>query len=436
MANNVFLSIALLVPFLFLKDRFTVSLLVVLPVIETAQIVITGVTITRLISIFLGIIFAMEIILRDKFFFDSGFFYLLSFFSMIMLGFLIALTSMNFGSLIDWDYAAVISENLASISILLFTTVFYLLIRTMGLPFVVKNLSVASKSISISITIITVYFVTRGNTPSNWWNVITRLSFTNADPNEYASLLSILSVFALYLIYSPSSKAWSIIGAISYVLAFYSVYLTFSRGGLLTFIFAFVMSTITFARKGKGMLKAVFFVLFFLIIITILSKTSVINSAALYERFLGKYSSGSLSNFTSGRSDLWKAGLSVIWERPIFGFGGSGYSSRFINLEEVGKPNVFHNLFLEILIQYGLIGFTIFFLIIARTFRGYVFTLRLYQRNKDPEGILLLPFICLFTGLFAGLSLSWQWREMLWYFIAICLGVSDLLTTHRAHEKT
>ena len=436
MANNVFFSIALIIPFLFLRDRFTVCLLAVFPVIETVQMVTTGVTITKLISIFLGVIFAMEIVVQGKFFFDRGFVYLLSFFSTIILGILIALTSMNFGPLIDWNYAAVISENLAPISILLFTVVFYLFIRARGLPFVVKNLSVASKSISISIIIITVYFVTHGNTSSNWWNVITRLSFKNADPNEYASLLSILSVFALYLIYSPDSKAWSIVGVISYVTAFYSVYLTFSRGGLLTFIFAFVVSTITFARKGKGMLKAMFFVSLFLVIIIVLSKTGVISLAAVYERFFGKYSSGSFSSFTTGRSDFWKAGLSVIWEKPIFGFGGSGYSSRFINLEEVGRPSVFHNLFLEILIQYGFVGLTILFLTIARAFRGYVLTLRFYQKSKDPEGILLLPFMCLFTGLFAGLSLSWQWREMLWYFIAICLGVTDLLTMRRSHEKT
>lgn len=436
MANNVFFSIALIVPFLFLRDRFTVSLLAVLPVVETVQIVTTGLTITKLISIFLGIIFAMEIITQDKFFFDRGFVYLLSFFSTIILGILITLTSMNFGPLIDWNYAAVISENLAPISILLFTVVFYLFIRARGLPFVVKNLSVASKSISISIIIITVYFVTRGNASSNWWNIITRLSFKNADPNEYASLISILSVFTLYLIYSPNSRAWSIVGVISYVTAFYSVYLTFSRGGLLTFIFAFVVSTITFARKGKRTLKAMSFVLLFFIIIIVLSKTGVISLAAVYERFFGKYNSGSFSSFTTGRSDFWKAGLSAIWEKPIFGFGGSEYSSRFINLQELRRPNVFHNLFLEILVQYGLVGLTIFFLIVARTFRGYFLTLRFYKRGKDPEGILLLPFMCLFTGLFAGLSLSWQWREMLWYFIAICLGVTDLLTTHRAHEKT
>ena len=204
-ANNVFFSIALTIPFLFLRDRFTVSLLAVLPVIKTVQIVTTGLTIIKLISIFFGIIFVTEIIVQDKFFFDHGFVYLLSFFSTVMLGFLIALTSMNFGPIIDWNYAAVITENLAPIFILLFTAVFYLFIRARGLPFVVKNLSVASKSISISIIIITVYFVTRGNTSSNWWNVITRLSFKNADPNEYASLLSILSVFALHLVYSSNS---------------------------------------------------------------------------------------------------------------------------------------------------------------------------------------------------------------------------------------
>ena len=154
MTNNVFFSIALIVPFLFLRDRFAISLFAVIPVIETAQIVTTGATITKLISIFFGIIFATEIISQNKFFFNHGFSYLLSFFITVMLSSLIALTSMNFWPIIDWKYAVVISKNLVPVSILLFTTVFYLFIRARGLPFIVKNLSVASKSISISIIIL------------------------------------------------------------------------------------------------------------------------------------------------------------------------------------------------------------------------------------------------------------------------------------------
>jgi len=96
MTNNVFFSIALIVPFLFLRDRFAISLFAVIPVIETAQIVTTGATITKLISIFFGIIFATEIISQNKFFFNHGFSYLLSFFITVMLSSLIALTSMNF----------------------------------------------------------------------------------------------------------------------------------------------------------------------------------------------------------------------------------------------------------------------------------------------------------------------------------------------------
>ncbi len=56
-----------------------------------------------------------------------------------------------------------------------------------------------------------------------------------------------------------------------------------------------------------------------------------------------------------------------------------------------------------ILEQGGLVGFTTFFLTIGKTFQGYFLTLRFYKRGKNPEGILLLPFICFFTGLFAGL---------------------------------
>ena len=53
-----------------------------------------------------------------------------------------------------------------------------------------------------------------------------------------------------------------------------------------------------------------------------------------------------------------------------------------------------------------------------------IFRVPLFSVRKDS--ILLIPFISLSLMLFAGLALSWQWRELLWYLIGICLSKGSL----------
>lgn len=49
-----------------------------------------------------------------------------------------------------------------------------------------------------------------------------------------------------------------------------------------------------------------------------------------------------------------------------------------------------------------------------------IFRVTLLSIRKDS--ILLIPYIYLSLMLFAGLALSWQWRELLWYLIALWLS--------------
>jgi len=53
-----------------------------------------------------------------------------------------------------------------------------------------------------------------------------------------------------------------------------------------------------------------------------------------------------------------------------------------------------------------------------------IFRVTLLSIRKDS--ILLIPYIYLSLMLFAGLALSWQWRELLWYLIGICLAIGVL----------
>ncbi len=71
-------------------------------------------------------------------------------------------------------------------------------------------------------------------------------------------------------------------------------------------------------------------------------------------RFFGKHVRGDVSALTAGRTDWAASTLNSIAERPFLSFGGSTYASRWVNYQNTGISAVMHNIYLEILIQYGI----------------------------------------------------------------------------------
>lgn len=82
--------------------------------------------------------------------------------------------------------------------------------------------------------------------------------------------------------------------------------------------------------------------------------------------------SGDASEITTltGRSEIWPVVIELWWQRPIFGWGTTSMQSLLPN-----DPRLFeaaahaHNLFLEILVTQGLLGFTIFMLSLLFAFQ-------------------------------------------------------------------
>ena len=122
-------------------------------------------------------------------------------------------------------------------------------------------------------------------------------------------------------------------------------------------------------------------------------------------------------------------------QKPIFGYGGSQLASRWVNFNILGMNPVMHNLYLEILIQYGLVGLTVFSLLIIRTLADLRNLLKLNKKHATDITYLIIPFISLVTMLFAGLALSWQWRELLWYFISLCFVIGSFVEKY-VHENS
>jgi len=422
MNNAVVTSLAFILLFFFYKNSF-LSIILLTPLVETVLIVTEGLTITKMLAFFFIFLFIFSII-QNNIIVDKRVALLFAYLLVTIVGLFNAISFGEFLAFINWDYESILSDNLSNIPKVMFGMGMLLFIRNEGYQFLKENLMHATKLIPISLIVISIYFITTGYEASSWWNLGLRMTFKGADPNEFSAILITLGAFSFYLVLKSVSKLWAFVGIVSAILVIYSVFATASRGGILTLVFTSIFTLILFSNRNFKRSILVVFVLIFSVLALFYS--NLIDFNFIYERFFGKYVTD-ISSLTAGRTDWWKAAFEAFKQKPLFGYGGSRSASLWINFNMYGKAMVMHNLFVEILVQYGVVGLTIFLFLIIRVLADLRNLLKLNKKHTTDITYLLIPFISLATMLFAGLALSWQWRELLWYLIPLCLVIGSFV---------
>jgi O-antigen ligase len=95
---------------------------------------------------------------------------------------------------------------------------------------------------------------------------------------------------------------------------------------------------------------------------------------------------------SSGRLEMWQGALALILRQPLFGYGAGQY--RFAGPESGGRYNHPHNLFLQLLVEWGAIG-TLLFLAVA----GLMWWR--FHRAVRSTGAPFLPAFLVVNGLIA-----------------------------------
>ncbi len=170
------------------------------------------------------------------------------------------------------------------------------------------------------------------------------------------------------------------------LILFVGVILSGGRGGLIVVL----MGLIVFIIREKGFLKfAKYFVLSGLVIFLLLyfvSKANFFFSERITESFDRLFSfissDGINMEGTSNRDDFYGIAVSKISQSLIFGYGIFGL------VDTLGEYYP-HNIFLEILLQGGIIYLIIFLIIMINFF----FKLSRLIRLKKDEDIILIPTI-------------------------------------------
>ena len=86
----------------------------------------------------------------------------------------------------------------------------------------------------------------------------------------------------------------------------------------------------------------------------------------------------------TGRLGMWRAALEAVRERPLFGYGESQFGVAVPGWSQFNHP---HNVFVQILVQWGIVGFLCYFALAALV--GWRFVLAVRRGGPD----LIAPFL-------------------------------------------
>jgi O-antigen ligase len=115
-----------------------------------------------------------------------------------------------------------------------------------------------------------------------------------------------------------------------------------------------------------------------------------------------------------GRGKLWKAGLAVFPEHPVFGHGTGSYKSA-ITPRLGPAAQVAHNSYLSVLVEQGIVGFLFYMSMFAAV---VVSVLRL-PRLERRFSLVLLGTLAV-----AMFPLTWEDRRPVWFVLAALMGLA------------
>lgn len=255
-----------------------------------------------------------------------------------------------------------------------------------------------------------------------------RYAGAGLDANDLGLMMALsIPVSYCLLIQEKGWKAW--VYRLQLVLAGTTVLLTASRGATLACLVAVAIVPLTHARLTARKKVALLLTLAILIVGVL-----VFVPATSWQRLStvpSEFEHGTLT----GRTVIWTAGWQIFREHPYIGIGSNAYRlivSRVlrdpIRLDDPTSPAPpAHNTFLSVLVEEGVVGFTIFAALLI------VLTLSL---TALPPLERRLWSVCLAVWAVGVSSLTWEMRKPTWFFFGLLVAqcgafLPNALAPHR-----
>jgi O-antigen ligase len=229
------------------------------------------------------------------------------------------------------------------------------------------------------------------------------------DPNDLALTVALSIPLALYLS-SRDRGAWAWMCRLAAALSISAVLLTASRTALVVSIIGFAYLAWTWRSSGWpprrwGAGRFIF----------LICGAVYMAPAASRERLATLPAEAARGTFHS-RTQIWKAGLRVFRAHRLAGTGAGTYAEAVRPLigapAREGHQYVAHNAYLSVLVETGLVGFSLFALWLG-TLAAYVWWLE--GRERALWAVVLAAWAVGVT------TLSWEFRKPGWLFAGLMM---------------
>ncbi|GEM47594.1 hypothetical protein DC3_32290 [Deinococcus cellulosilyticus NBRC 106333 = KACC 11606] len=114
----------------------------------------------------------------------------------------------------------------------------------------------------------------------------------------------------------------------------------------------------------------------------------------------------------SGRGDIWRGGIQLFVDNPIYGYGGGSFREAII--ASYGESIAPHNGFLATAVDLGVIGFIVIVSI-------WLHILILIRRNRNKNFDIMTCYVVLFMS---WLSANMEYQEVNWFIFATMVSLS------------
>ncbi len=178
-------------------------------------------------------------------------------------------------------------------------------------------------------------------------------------PSYLSMNLSLCLLAVGYFVKESRSKKAHIWLAISSLVGFLVIYLSYARMGFIVYTLTvfYIYFNLLFIRSRKLSLIVVSFVLVGISIVAISNNSRF--TSILHANQVGQVDNTDNIGYTH-RIEIWSKSVEVIKNRPLFGYG-IGDSVNTIDWSNEGKRYNAHNQYLELLIEGGLLSLVLFF---------------------------------------------------------------------------
>jgi O-antigen ligase len=147
----------------------------------------------------------------------------------------------------------------------------------------------------------------------------------------------------------------------------------------------------------------------------------------------------------SGRTDIWRMGWRMVEDHPVTGVGAGNFSVSTVDyllrpgatqrsVYIVDQPKVAHNIYLEVLAEFGVVGLTLFGVIVATGVLSALAAARVsgQRGNRETELLARGLLVALLAMLVAAFFSSELFSKQLWLLLALAVAMRSFA----AHERS